>query len=370
MSEETIYLLALAKMPGIGAVTARHLISYCGGVKEVFEANYRKLIKIPGVGEGVVKTILHSRTLDDAEKEMEECSKRNITLCSYRDRCYPRRLITLYDAPLILFMDGNADLNAYRTVGIVGTRKVTCYGQKITEQIVKELVPFNPLIVSGLAYGVDVVAHRAAVRYALPTVGIMATGIDRIYPRSHYRIAQQMKSKGGILTECFLGTKPEFQRFPARNRIIAGLSDVLIVVESASRGGGLITAEFAHNYHRDVYAVPGGLDQPYSEGCNWLISQNKAALFKSVQDMADDLRWTNTHPQTLPLFPEDTNAVYDGFSMEESQLIALLHRQGQLHIDELYWQSGMSPGKVATLLLNLEFRGIVKSFPGKRYGLI
>src|SRR5690606_25946446 len=169
------------------------------------------------------------------------------------------------------------------------------------------------------------------VRYALPTVGVMATGIDRIYPRSHYRIAQQMKSKGGILTECFLGTKPEFQRFPARNRIIAGLSDVLIVVESASRGGGLITAEFALNYHRDIYAVPGCLDQPMSEGCNSLIRQNKAALFCQVAAMAEDLRWNTDDSglKSLPLFPDaDRPVVFDGFSNEESQLLALLKRQG------------------------------------------
>jgi len=370
MTDETIYLMALAQIPGVGSVTARHLISYCGGVKEVFQADYRKLIRIPGVGENLVKTILRNRNPDQALSEWETCRRNNITVCTYRDNRYPKRLLSLYDAPLILYLDGNADLNSRRTVGIVGTRRITPYGRDVTEQIVRDLVPYSPLIVSGLAYGVDVVAHRAALRNELPTLGVMATGIDQIYPREHYRIAQQMKKNGGVLTEFVLGTRPDYPRFPARNRIIAGLSDVLILVESSCKGGGLITAEFASNYHRDVYAVPGGIFQPMSEGCNRLIGENKAALFYSVQAMAEDLRWNRSGTEAgLSLFPDEPPAVFDGFTGEESQLLALLKRQGQLHIDELYWYSGMPPGKVATLLLSLEFKGVVKSLPGKKYGL-
>lgn len=371
MSDDTLYLLALAHMPGVGAVTARQLISYCGGAKQVFESGYRKLVKIPGIGDQTARTVLRKETLASAEKELLSCRKKGITVCSYKDKSYPRRLLPLYDAPLVLYLDGDMDLNAQRTVGIVGTRKVTDYGKNITGEIVRELVPFAPVIISGLAYGVDIAAHRGALRHSLPTIGVMASGIDIIYPRVHEKTAVQMKKKGGVITENGPGIQPDFQRFPARNRIIAGMSDVLIIVESAARGGGLITAEFALNYHRDVYAVPGGLDQPMSEGCNRLIRENKAALFSGVSEMAEELRWSVGRKMTVPdLFSdEDQAAVYDGFSVQESQLLSLLKNRGELQIDELHWQSGMAPGMVATLLLNLEFKGVVKSLPGKKYGL-
>lgn len=370
MSEETLCLLALAHMPGIGPVTARQLISYCGGVKQVFEANYRKLIRIPGIGDQACRMILKRDTFSKAEHEWALCQKNGTRILSYRDEAYPQRLLPLYDAPLLLYADGNMDLNPGRTVGIVGTRKMTEYGRAVTEQIIRELVPFKPLIVSGLAYGIDIAAHRAAVKHTLPTIGVMASGIDVIYPRAHEKMVPQMRRNGGILTENSFGTRPDFQRFPARNRIIAGLSDVLIVVESALRGGGLISVEFAANYHREVYAVPGRLDQAMSEGCNQLIRQNKAALFRSVADLAEELRWFGKPSEPGELFGKEGQVpVYEGFSLDESQLMALLKRNGELQIDELHWQSGLAPGKVANLLLNLEFKGVVKSLPGKKYGL-
>lgn len=371
MSESHIYLLALAAMPGVGAITARQLISYCGGVKEVFDADYRKLVRIPGVGEPVARAILARQTLSDAEDQLKRCKKAGVIICSYLDPIYPKRLLALYDAPLLLYQHGDANLNCRRTVGIVGTRRVTEYGKDITEQIVRDLQPFEPLIVSGLAYGVDIVAHRAALKHGLPTVGVMASGADIVYPAAHLKTAIQMRASGGIITENSLGTKPDTQRFPARNRIIAGLSDVLIIIESAARGGSLITAEFALNYHRDIYAVPGRLDQPLSEGCNQLIRQNKAALFTSVAEMAEELRWKGSGMAGPPtLFATNYEQTsFEGFSTEESQLLALLKKLGNVQIDELTWQSGLAPGRVANLLLNLEFKGVVKSLPGKKYGL-
>jgi len=370
MSEETLCLLALAHMPGIGPVTARQLISYCGGVRQVFEADFRKLIRIPGVGDQVCRMILKRDTFQKAENELLLAQKYGTKILSYMDKAYPQRLLPLYDAPLLLYADGNTDLNPVRAVGIVGTRQMTDYGRTVTEQIIKELVPFKPLVVSGLAYGVDIAAHRAAVKCDLPTIGVMASGVDVIYPRAHEKMVSQMRRNGGIITENSFGTKPDFQRFPARNRIIAGLSDVLIVVESALRGGGLISVEFAANYHREVYAVPGRLDQVMSEGCNQLIRQNKAALFRSVADLADELSWFGKPSEPAALFGEEGQVpVYEGFSLDESQLMALL-KKGELQIDELRWRSGLAPGMVANLLLNLEFKGVVKSLPGKKYGLV
>lgn len=370
MSDQRMYLLALASMPGVGAVTARQLISYCGGAKEVFEAERKKLHRIPGIGDHVIRSVVDKQLLLAAEAELKRCEKAGVLVCSYLDPGYPKRLLALYDAPLLLYLRGNLDLNARRNVGIVGTRKITDYGKNVTEQIVRDLSPFGALVVSGLAYGVDIVAHRTAVKFGMETVGVMASGADIIYPAAHRKTVAQMLEKGGVVTENSLGTKPDCQRFPARNRIIAGLSDVLIVVESAAKGGGLITVEFAANYHRDVYAVPGRLDQLMSEGCNQLIRQNKAALFSSVPEMAEDLRWNDKGRAQQSLFPVnyEQNA-FDGFTTEESQLLSLLRKGGVVQIDELNWQSGLAPGRVATVLLHLEFKGVVRCLPGKKYAL-
>ena len=370
---EKINTLALIHTPGIGSVTVRQLISYCGGASNVFTSDYRKLIKIPGVGDKVARSILKGDGLIFAEKEYENCGKSETQLHFVTDKTYPNRLKSLYDAPVVLYSRGNFDFNLQRTVGIVGTRQVSDYGKTITETIIKELVPYQALIVSGLAYGVDITAHRASLKNGLPTIGVMASGLDVIYPAAHQRTAQDMQIHGGIVTENALATKPDFMRFPARNRIIAGLSDVTIVVESAKKGGSLITVEFAQNYHREVFAVPGGLNSPMSEGCNQLIRDNKAAIFTSVQDMAQAIGWSlsveGDSKPALTILAEKTMS-FDGFTQDEAQVLGMLKQKGNMQIDDLSWQSGMHLNKLATLLLNLEFQGMVKSIPGKKYGLI
>lgn len=361
-------LLALIQTPGIGSVTLRQLISYCGSVAAVFKADYKKLIRIPGVGDKAARMVLQREGHRFAEKELARCTKENIRLYFFTDADYPFRLKPLYDSPLVLYSQGNIDLNSGRSVGIVGTRKITEYGKSVTEAIIKDLVPYTPLVVSGLAYGVDIAAHRACLRHQLPTVGVMASGLDVIYPAVHKKTAQEMQQNGGLITENALATKPDFNRFPARNRIIAGLSDVTIVVESARRGGSLITVEYAQNYHREVFAVPGNLSSEQSEGCNQLIRDNKAAIFTSVDEMAEALRWSlEKQPTSDPVVHHVP--VFDGFTQDEGQVLALLHTQGELLLDELSWQSGIHLGKLATLLLNLEFQGMVRSLPGKKYSL-
>ncbi len=370
--EQAIPFLALVNIPGVGAITARQLISYCGGPAQVFETGLKKLLRIPGIGEHVTRQILTKSSLRFAEEEYKRCMQAGVRLSCYPDATYPARLKPLYDAPLVLYSAGAVDWHGKHTVGIVGTRKITEYGKSVTETIIRELAPFNPVIVSGLAYGVDIAAHRACLKNNLSTLGVMASGIDIIYPRSHEKTARQMRETGGIVTENPMGTHPDFQRFPARNRIIAGLSDVLIVVESALKGGSLITVEFAQNYHREVFAVPGALNQPMSEGCNALIRQNKAGLFTSVEAMVADLGW-GVKKRNPTIFREQTEtsfAVFDGFSVEEGQLLALLRTFKVLQIDELSWHSGIHPGKLATLLLSLEFQGVVRSLPGKKYTLL
>ncbi|GGM87445.1 DNA processing protein DprA [Dyadobacter beijingensis] len=370
---EKICILALMHTPGIGAVTIRQLISYCGSATQVFQSDYRKLIKVPGIGDKIVKAVLGKNTLEIAEKELVNCRKFGAELLFFTDNGYPSRLRPLYDAPIALYAKGNTDFNWPRTVGIVGTRKISEYGKSVTEQIIRDLVPYQPLVVSGLAYGVDITAHRHCLRNNLATLGVMASGLDVIYPAVHQRTAFEMQENGGIVTENALGTKPDFMRFPARNRIIAGLSDVTIVVESARTGGSLITVEFAQNYHRDVFAVPGAINDPQSEGCNFLIRDNKAAIFTSVADLADAMGWA-------PGIPDVTAAAtaaadlppmsFEGFTQDEGQVLSLLKQSGAMQIDELAWQSGIHLNRLATLLLNLEFQGMVRSMPGKKYGLI
>ena len=367
---EKLCTLALVNTSGIGSVTIRQLISYCGSAENVFNSDFKKLIKIPGIGEKVARSILKKEGLAEAEKEWFGCIKSGARLHFFSDITYPTRLKSLYDAPVVLYSKGDFDYNSYRAIGIVGTRQVSDYGKAVTENIIKELVPYNPLVVSGLAYGVDITAHRACLKNDLATIGVMASGLNVIYPAVHQKTAKEMLERGGLVTENALATKPDFMRFPARNRIIAGLSDVTIVVESAKKGGSLITVDFAQNYHREVFAVPGNLSNAQSEGCNQLIRENKACIFLSVQDMADAIGWNLQNKEKELSVVSDTTLLFDGFTQDEGQVLSLLKRQGNMQLDEISWQSGMHLNKLATLLLNLEFQGMVRSLPGKKYGLI
>ena len=360
--------IALTLVNGIGDVLIRNLISYAGSAQKAFTLPPAKLLKIPNIGV-VLANNLHNKTIwTEAEKIIAQAEKDGVQILFYTDKNYPDRLKRNYDAPALMYYKGNADLNATKAVAIVGTRQATEYGKKISAEIVEGLQVHNALIISGLAYGIDIAAHKAALKNDLPTIGVMASGLDIIYPNQHEKTVQAMLEKGGLLTESPFGTGPDAPRFVARNRIIAGMSDVTIVVESAKRGGGLISAEYANNYHREVFAVPGDIRNKFSEGCNNLIRQNKAQIYTNVQDLIDTMNWdlSGKTPEKIPqqLF-DDTQ-----FSDEEAQILALLRRNETMQIDEIAWQSQMSMGNLASLLLSLEFQGIVKSLPGKKYGLV
>lgn len=367
---EKICTLALIHTPGVGAVTIRQLISHCGSADKVFQADYKKLSHIPGIGEKVIRAILSKVSLQMAKQEFISCNATATNLHFFTDPSYPARLKSLYDSPVVLYSRGRFDFNMTRTVGIVGTRQISDYGKAVTETIIKELEPYHVLVVSGLAFGVDITAHRACLRHDIPTIGVMASGLDVIYPATHTKTASEMLENGGLVTENSLATKPDFMRFPARNRIIAGLSDVTIVVESARKGGSLITVEFAQNYHRDVYAVPGMLGSVHSEGCNFLIRDNKASIFTSVDDMATAMGWEQNGNSPGPGRPVQMQTSFESFTQDEGQILALLRQKGTMQLDELAWQAGMHLNKLAALLLNLEFQGMVRSLPGKKYGLI
>lgn len=363
MDQERLSFIALHFTPGIGDFLVKQVVSYCGSAEQVFKTPKAKLLKIPGVGEISADAIKNGDTFKEAEKELKQAERDDVEIILYTDKKYPHRLKAIEDAPALLYYKGNQNLNIVKAVGIVGTRQATEYGKEMVERICQELVPHQPLIISGLAYGIDIHAHKAALKNNLPTIGVMGSGIDIIYPAVHKETAKKMLSHGALLTENRFGTKPDAHNFPARNRIIAGMCDALIVVEAAEKGGALITAEIANGYNKDVFAVPGNLGQTYSEGCNKLIKTNRANLFASVKDLEYIMNWsaeTTTAAQTtLDLTVYSTD--------EQTVLRILKERNAPVMIDELSFKSSLPPSQLASLLLTLEFKNAVKSLPGKMF---
>lgn len=368
MDEEKLYQVTLSLIPGVGNLLARNLISYCGSARAVFSSSKQKLSKIPGIGHKTTESILHSKLiLQEAEQQLVEAEKQGAQILSYTDKSFPSRLKQTADAPSILYYKGNAAFNEQKCVAIVGTRQATNYGKQLTEQLISELAPYSPLIISGLAYGIDIAAHRAAIRHDLPTLGVMASGLDIIYPSAHKQTAMEMLSRGGLITENGFGSQPDAYKFPERNRIIAGMADVVIVMEAAAKGGALITAELANSYDREVFAVPGSLYSPQSAGCNRLIKQNKAHMYLSVEDLAETLKWSNKKP--APPAQQDLFADM-ALSPKESLIIGVLKEHpGGLHIDDLSWRTQVPVTQIAAALLQLEFRNLIRSLPGKKFTL-
>lgn len=318
-------------------------------------------------GKTAQKILNSKEALTQAEFQIETTIKNKVQILYYQDAAYPKGLKNVYDSPTILYYKGTADLNQHKQIAIVGTRNASDYGKKVTQDLVEELVKHNAQIVSGLAYGIDIAAHKATLKNNGCTVGVMATDMATIYPSNHKKIADEMLEKGAIITEQPFGKKIDPSFFPQRNRIIAGICDATIVVEAAAKGGALITAEFANNYHKEVFAVPGNLGVQTSEGCNLLIRNNKAQIYTSVNDIVQQLNW-DIEPKTAQaqkLQPWEGLKLTD----DESAVLALLKEKGPIHIDELAWISQLHMNKLASILLNLEFQGIVNSLAGKRYSL-
>jgi len=374
VSTDKHYQVALTLVPGVGSILIRQLVSYCGSATDVFRSPLVRLLKIPGIGEVTARAILKTDVLNEAERILDRLEKMNASVLFYTDKAYPARLKSLYDAPALLYFQGSGNLNTARTVALVGTRQATDYGRRVTNEIVEVLAPYGATIVSGLAYGIDISAHRASLVHGAPTIGVMASGLDIVYPNVHQKTAQEMLVQGGLLTESPPGTKPDAHLFPARNRIIAGLSDAIVVVEAAAKGGALITAEYANNYHREVFAVPGQLNQAFSAGCNKLIRENKAQIYTRPQDIIEALNWDITSKASV--LNEEAMATGNrtvlplDITEEESQILALLRQSADLHIDDLSWKTQLPMGRLASLLLNLEFRGFVRSLPGKKYAIV
>lgn len=362
---DLLYKIGLSQIPNVGPVLARQLVAYCGSPQAVFEARKKELLRIPGIGEHTAKCVLDKEALLTAERECRFIEQHQIQPLFYLDPDYPTRLSHLPDAPIVLYYRGTADLQHARMVAIVGTRRPSPQGIKACNDLVDSLKPYGVQIISGLAYGIDICAHRRCLEAGIPTIGVLGHGLGRIYPAQHRQVAENMCREGGLLTEFISTTSPEREHFPMRNRIVAGLCDALVVVETARKGGSMITACLANDYHKDVFAFPGRNRDTNSQGCNLLIKSHRAALIEEAGDIAYVLRWEE--PDRTP---SGQTQLFVELTEEEKLIVNLLQEHEGVGIDQLTFATKIKGSTLASLLLNLEFKGMIKTLPGKRYTLI
>lgn len=361
-SEDLVYQIALSFVAKIGPVTARNLIAHCGSAKAVFEESSQKLLKIPGIGQSLLKQLKSSHCLDAAEKEIRLATERQVHILSYLDKAYPRRLANIPDSPVVLYYRGAEILNHGRTVSIVGTRSPSREGIKICNELIENLHACNIVVFSGLAYGIDINAHRKCLQIQCPTVGIVAHGLSQIYPAEHRGVAAEMLQHGGLLSEYPFQKKAEREHFPMRNRLIAGISDAVIVIETRKKGGSMITANLANAYNKEVFAVPGRPVDEKSGGCNALIKQHKAQLIENANDIIRLMNWTNVSSQLS--FEQDL--FYD-LSEEEKKVLLLTSKNNPVSFECIEQKSSLQQNLLNAILLELEFKGLIKSLPGNRF---
>jgi DNA processing protein len=365
--QNKIHQIALTLIPQLGDITARRLISYLGSIEEIFLTHPRLLQKIPNIGATLSREIQEKKYQILAEDIYSACLKNNVFVNFYTDETYPVRLKHLYDSPLLLYVKGLNSLNQEKILAIVGTRKATDYGKKVTKEIVSNSIGQDVTFISGLAYGIDICMHQTCLEYGIPNIAVLAGGFDFIYPYEHKKYIHQIMESGAIVSEHPIHQKPDSRYFPLRNRIIAGMSDATIVVEAAQKGGALITAEYANNYHREVYAVPGNLDKCFSEGCNALISRHQANIYTNWCELTLNLNWKFEKGSSIQ---KNVELNFDRFTELESSILSQLHHNGELPLDELAWKMQKSVSEIAVIMLNLEFQGIIKAIPGHRYKLM
>lgn len=362
-NEQLLYQIALTQLPGVGDIVGKKLVAYCGSAKAVFEEKREALEKISGMHTATIEALCHPKQiLNRSEKEIRFVEDNAVQPIFYLDSDYPRRLLQCDDSPLMLYYKGNVNLNANRVVAIVGTRNVTEYGQENCRKLVEDLVQDDVMIISGLAYGVDTLAHQESIKRGIPTLGVMGNGMQTVYPAANKALAEEMTSNGGVLTEFMSGTQPDKGNFPMRNRIIAGMADAVVVIESALKGGSLITADLANGYNRDVFAYPGRVMDIFSQGCNYLIRTNRAHLMENVDCLRYVMRWESNKPVV-----ERQTSIFREFTEEEQKIIDCFGANSIVSLDDIIVKSELPTTKIASLLLNLEFDGILMAMPGKRY---
>ena len=362
LDQDLFYLLALLKVDGVGDIIAKKLLTHCGNAEAVFKTKTSQIAAIDGVGAFLLKNLRDKSVFEKANKELEFIKSNDIKVSFFQDKNYPERLKHCIDAPVLIFSAGNINLKNKKIISIVGTRQITSYGTEFCRKLIEDLAPLDPVIVSGFAYGVDIVAHQLAMDYKLQTIGVLAHGLNQIYPKSHKKYVAKMEENGGFITEFWSSSNPDKENFVRRNRIVAGMSEATIVIESADKGGSLITANLANDYNRDVFAVPGRVTDKYSQGCNDLIKTQKANVLTSAADLIYILNWdidNKAKPVQKQLFVEldpDEQKVYD-----------FLLKNGKELLDSIALQCNFPIYKISGLLLNMELKGVIRPLPGKLF---
>lgn len=364
---ELVHALALIKAEGVGDIIAKKLINHCGSAENVFTAKPSFLKRIDGVGEVLIKNLKDKTIFHKATSEFQFIKENAINVVYFLEDEYPERLKHCIDGPILLFATGNINWNTHKVISIVGTRQITSYGTEFCKKLIQDVAPLNPIIVSGFAYGVDIVAHQAAIDFGLQTVGVLAHGMNQIYPKTHKKYIAKMEQNGGFLTEFWSSSNPEKENFVKRNRIVAGISEATIVIESAEKGGSLITATMANDYHRDVFAVPGRVTDKLSQGCNNLIKTQRAHLLTSAADLVYILNWELETKATTQPVQKQLFVVLD---YEEEKIYEYLQKNGKQLLDVIALECDFPVYKLSSLLLNMELKGVIRPLPGKLFEAI
>lgn len=365
---ELLFLLALLQVEGVGDRIAKKLLQHCKSAENVFKTSKKELASIEGMNKNVLKNLDNKSIFSTAEKELKFIQTEKIIPLFYQNSNYPQRLKQCFDGPILLFQSGKIDLSNQKNISIVGTRQITPFGKDFTQKFIEDLLPFNPIITSGFAYGVDIVAHQTAMDFNLQTIGVLAHGLNQIYPKIHKKYMAKMEENGGFLTEFWTHSKPDRENFVKRNRIVAGISEATIVIESAEKGGALITAQIANDYDRDVFAVPGRVNDKYSQGCNNLIKFQQANLITSAADLIYLLNWKLN--KTIPKEKNIQTSLFINLSEEEQKILEYIKNRESEQMDTISQDCQIPIYKLAPVLLNLELKGLLKPLPGKIFKII
>ena len=363
--EELFHLLALLKVDGVGDIIAKKLLTHCGSAEDVFKTKTSQIASIDGIGSVLLKKLKDKSVFEKAEQELKFIRNNAVDVSFFLDENYPERLKHCIDGPVLLFSSGNINLKNRKIISIVGTRQITSYGIEFCKKLIADLAPLNPIIVSGFAYGVDIVAHQVALEHNLQTIGVVAHGLNQIYPKIHKKYVAKIEENGGFMTEFWSSSNPEKENFVKRNRIVAGISEATIVIESADKGGSLITANMANDYNRDVFAVPGRTTDKYSQGCNNLIKTQKANLLSGAADLIYILNW-DIEKETKPVQKQ----LFVSLDDDEQKVYDYLQKNGKELLDTIALQCDFPIYRISGLLLNMELKGVIRPLPGKLFEAI
>ena len=362
---DLFHLLALQKVEGVGDIVAKKLLSHCGNAESVFKTKASQLMAIDGIGTVLIQKLKDKTVFEKAEAELKFIKENKVQSLFFQEENYPERLKHCIDGPILLFTSGNFNLKNRKIISIVGTRQITSYGTEFCKKLIADLAPLDPVIVSGFAYGVDIIAHQAAMEHNLQTIGVVAHGLNQIYPAVHKKYVPKMEENGGFMTEFWSSSNPDKENFVRRNRIVAGMAEATVVIESADKGGSLITANMANDYNRDVFAVPGRTTDKYSQGCNNLIKTQRANLLTSAADLIYILNW-DIEKDAKPIQKQ----LFITLENEEQKIYDYLQKNGKQLLDRIALECDFPIYKISSLLLNMELKGVIRPLPGKLYEAI